>query len=288
MCGAHAKAKSVEYFMLFYKLTEQKALKRHKKYHRSFKNSNLPSTLGYWLNKGHSEEDAKKLISTSQNRTSLEAFVRRYGKLEGKRKYSEFCLKKSIQYSNQGNPRYGASLSNELKGTISKATKKAMQSSEVKENYIKRFLGNSDVLLSSKVEVAFGKMLKQLGIDLVEQFPITVDEKHVWSNKLSNKIAYVFDFKVKGRKVLIEVQGDYIHANPKIFTSDMVINYFGGSFKAKDKWIKDALKKNYAKSKGYKVFIVWESDDLQSKAEQISDYLSHRSPKRVCNEVTKD
>jgi hypothetical protein len=128
-------------------------------------------------------------------------------------------LRKSIQYSNEGNPRFGVALSRELKGKISKATRESLQSSDVKENFIKRFL-KPNALASSDVELKFGKILRKFGLSIQEQFPLAVTEEHVWSNKLSNKIAYVYDYKVVGRKVLIEVHGDYIHANPKMFTAD--------------------------------------------------------------------
>jgi hypothetical protein len=288
MCGSHAKAKSVEYFMLFYGISEKLAGKKHKKYHKLIKADNLPSTLGYWINNGYSKAEAKLKVSESQAKTSLDAFIKKYGKIEGKKKYAELCLRKSIQYSNEGNPRFGVALSRELKGKISKATRESLQSSDVKENFIKRFL-KPNALASSDVELKFGKILRKFGLSIQEQFPLAVTEEHVWSNKLSNKIAYVYDYKVVGRKVLIEVHGDYIHANPKMFTADMKINYFGGSFKAADKWVKDSLKSEYAKSNGYKLFVVWESDDLLAKAEQIISYLKNHSPKRKKrNAITKD
>jgi very-short-patch-repair endonuclease len=68
-----------------------------------------------------------------------------------------------------------------------------------------------------------------------------------------------FDFKI-ANNIIIEVQGDYWHANPKFYKEDDIINYPGGKCKAKDVWSKDAVKKEIAERYGYEVFYVWEDE----------------------------
>lgn len=49
-----------------------------------------PNTIEYWKNKGYNEEESLELIKKSQSR-SLERYQNIYGELEGKEKYEQFC-----------------------------------------------------------------------------------------------------------------------------------------------------------------------------------------------------
>lgn len=73
-----------------------------------------------------------------------------------------------------------------------------------------------------------------------------------------NKKTYSFDFYYKN--VLIEFNGDYWHANPKIYSSDKIFSRHGNKLKITDIWSRDKQKKEFAESLGYKVIVIWESD----------------------------
>ena len=49
-----------------------------------------PNTIEYWKNKGYSEEESIELMKKTQSR-SLERYQKKYGELEGKDKYEQFC-----------------------------------------------------------------------------------------------------------------------------------------------------------------------------------------------------
>ncbi len=68
-----------------------------------------------------------------------------------------------------------------------------------------------------------------------------------------------YDFALPG-KVLIEVQGDYWHANPAIYKADDFFANAGNGMTAAEIWKRDAEKKQHAESKGFKVVYLWESD----------------------------
>lgn len=69
---------------------------------------------------------------------------------------------------------------------------------------------------------------------------------------------YQYDFIVKDKNILIEVQGDYWHANPKIYKK-------GPIFKSQKEKVKnDKLKARLAKAKGYTILYIWESDIKQN------------------------
>jgi len=68
-----------------------------------------------------------------------------------------------------------------------------------------------------------------------------------------------FDFRVFDR-TLIEVNGDFWHANPKKYKADDIINLPANPVKASELWEKDRKKEEIAKKNGYKVITIWESD----------------------------
>jgi len=69
-----------------------------------------------------------------------------------------------------------------------------------------------------------------------------------------------YDFSIKKKKILIEVNGDFWHANPKLYKIGDILPYPGGSLKAEYIWERDVRKKEYAERRGYKIFYIWEND----------------------------
>jgi len=49
-------------------------------------------TKKYWINKGFSDDEAEKIISQNATR-SLESFIQKYGEVDGKNRYEEWCNK---------------------------------------------------------------------------------------------------------------------------------------------------------------------------------------------------
>lgn len=69
-----------------------------------------------------------------------------------------------------------------------------------------------------------------------------------------------FDFKIDGCKILIEVNGDFWHANPSQYSADDVVHYPDGDRKVRDIWNNDSRKRLTAERNGYKLVVLWESD----------------------------
>lgn len=81
--------------------------------------------------------------------------------------------------------------------------------------------------------------------------------------------AYNWDLIFKN-KVIIEVQGDFWHANPKFYKeSDVLLD----GLLAKDVWKKDNRKRKLIESKGYTVHYFWESDINNMTNEEIYNLL---------------
>ena len=96
---------------------------------------------------------------------------------------------------------------------------------------------------SSKLEDRIATMLNELGLKYKRQ-------------QFIGRRSY--DFALPD-KILIEVQGDYWHANPLLYKADDFFARDGG-ITAEEIWRRDAEKKQHAESKGFKVIYIWESD----------------------------
>lgn len=82
-----------------------------------------------------------------------------------------------------------------------------------------------------------------------------------------------YDFHIMGTRMIIEVQGDFWHANPKSYKESDILNHFGNKITAGEIWLKDADKKKLAENYGYEVFYIWESDmNIWTDAE-LAEYV---------------
>ena len=113
----------------------------------------------------------------------------------------------------------------------------------------------------SKLELRIQLILSKLMVSYTTQF------------ELNNKF---FDFRVTNTKLIIEVNGDYWHANPKIYKCDDLINYPNGSFRAKDIWLRDDIKNSFAESNGYTIVKIWEQEMKSLNDEDLENLLLER------------
>jgi very-short-patch-repair endonuclease len=75
------------------------------------------------------------------------------------------------------------------------------------------------------------------------------------------------------KRVIVEIYGDYPHANPKKFDDNFIIKLAGQSFTAFDKRRADEMRISILKEMGYKVIVVWETDDITFKKKEIEDAI---------------
>lgn len=79
-----------------------------------------------------------------------------------------------------------------------------------------------------------------------------------------------YDIYLKDTNILIEVNGDFWHANPKIYKSTDKLNFPNNLIKyAEDIWKKDKMNILYAEQKNYKVIQLWESDINEAKKKKV-------------------
>ena len=98
---------------------------------------------------------------------------------------------------------------------------------------------------SSKLEKRVGKILVEMGVNFETQF------------ELKGK---VYDYYIKGVNILIEVNGDFWHANPRKYKATDIIPFPKKEVIAESLWKKDEKKLNIALKSGYKVLPLWEMD----------------------------
>jgi very-short-patch-repair endonuclease len=75
------------------------------------------------------------------------------------------------------------------------------------------------------------------------------------------------------KKIIVEINGDYIHANPTKFKSNDVIILRSSQYTAKDKWNYDQKRKEALEVLGFKLFVVWQSDNLDEKKLELYQLL---------------
>jgi G:T-mismatch repair DNA endonuclease (very short patch repair protein) len=116
---------------------------------------------------------------------------------------------------------------------------------EEKCEIIVKLSKSSSTIKCSKIETKVGDALNRL---------------HIGYKKWYNIGRKIFDFKIEKTNILIEVNGDFWHANPKLFSSNDLVNFPTKPVLAKEIWEKDKHKQLIAEQKGYKVIYIWESE----------------------------
>lgn len=84
---------------------------------------------------------------------------------------------------------------------------------------------------------------------------------------------YFVDELHKENNIVVEIFGDYTHANPKKFKNNDLIRLPGQSYLAQTKRMQDDKRLTHLRELGYKVIVIWESDDLELKRQEIMSLL---------------
>jgi len=82
----------------------------------------------------------------------------------------------------------------------------------------------------------------------------------------------LYDFLVEG-KLLIEMQGNYFHANPRMYDKDYMVVIARAKKKTSDIWEYDDHKLKLAQSNGYETLVLWEDDFVGMGDKEIIDMV---------------
>lgn len=128
------------------------------------------------------------------------------------------------------------------------------------------YKNNNHGIVFSKPHKKIVELLIQNNIDCKIEYIIKIGKEDYVEG--GNKTLYEYDILIDNNK-LIEINGDYYHANPNIYKSDDILNFFGKDILAKIIWKKDKLKLDFAQKKGYNIKVIWEYD-IYNNWEKVS------------------
>jgi len=198
-------------------------------------------------------------------------------KAQGKkgRTCSRTCLAKLRKtWTGEKSPHFGFQMSDESKRKIGianshprpenmgennsskrKEVREKMSKTRIEKGYSK---GKNNPMFGKKHTVESRKKMFSIGHSMNKLEKRVADEL----DRLGLKYTYQFfisegnevgayDFKIKNKPIIIEVDGDYWHGNPN------TKSHFRGAEKTR---IKDSLKEIMAKNRGYKIIRMWEAD----------------------------
>ena len=122
-------------------------------------------------------------------------------------------------------------------------------------------------IIASRLNVRISKPEKDiasmLGPDWAPQYYINADR------------FYVYDVVNIDKKVIIEFNGDFWHANPDLFDSDWVNPVTKKT--GKEIWNHDKIKREVAESRGFQVVYIWESEYNKTEDKRLLIYEKLRS-----------
>lgn len=132
---------------------------------------------------------------------------------------------------------------------------------------------------SSSLETEFEKMLNQYEIGHEKQFIIKNGNKN---QKIKRRF---FDFKLRSTNILVEIQGEYWHADPRIYKEDdLIFEHNNIKTAARDLWKRDEEKRSFAESYGYNVVYIWEKEIKESSISELRDLFFNKLKEKLDEE----
>jgi very-short-patch-repair endonuclease len=116
--------------------------------------------------------------------------------------------------------------------------------------------------------------------NLIGSGPVSLLEKRVASVAIKygyvssyNIGRYIVDLANIDEKIIVEVNGDLWHCNPKIYNKDFVIPVSGKS--AESIWEKDLNRRNFLENLGYRFYVLWETDILKGEEKYLLEFFNN-------------
>lgn len=253
------------------------------------------SNYYFWVKK-YGEEIANEKINdkiarnTGKNnpmhgKSVYSVWVEKYGEEIANEKMNRHKKNMSEKMSGKNNPFYGRTISEEHKQKLReinigrKHTKKTRQKMSKAQ---KRYKNNNPELYYEQKRYA-GQVssisqhrkykpskIEKIVNDFLDK---NYSGKYTWSVIMGRFPSYQFDFLLHDERILIEVNGDYWHCNPKIYPNGPKNEI------QKLKIEQDKLKKEFAESKGFTIVSIWENDILRGDMNKLNEVLINKNNK---------
>ncbi len=233
----------------------------------NYENNKIKYEMQGYCNKRKTEETNLKkyghrIFRKSQyGKMNLNGFILRYGEVDGRKRYNEFCRKTAITLDNlmKKYPKEEAVIrlqnwKNKVAGTL--------------DNFIKRYGEEIGRIKYKKwYESSIGKVShNQISKISIQFFDELIEFSEINRNRVKYELCltdsdknYFYDFCFNNK--IIEFNGDYWHANPILFSEKEILTFPGDTKKsAKDLHDYDKIKKEVANNNGYELLTIWEYD----------------------------
>lgn len=207
-------------------------------------------------------------------KSNYQRWLEKYGKEKADQLETTRASKMSIAMSGQNNPFFGKTHNVDTQNIITKKGKNwrdglseeylKSQSEKISKSQKKLQQNNPEEYKKKKAKGGKASMLVQMKTWKPNKIESIV-ENELNKRGLVFKFGVIlgqkqFDFGNKKHKILIEVQGDYWHANPELYGyGKRPINEIQSA-----KIEKDKNKEKFCKEKGFSLFYIWETQILNN------------------------
>lgn len=205
------------------------------------------SNIRIGIPKGAMSEETKKKLSNGKKQKYKDGWAPRVGKFHSEKTKNNISKIRKKQLSDPKNhPFFGKHHTQETKEKISKehidscryvGSNNPMFGKTHTPETIKKIMSHRPM---NKLERLVADELDKLSISYYFQYFIT-----------ENGVCKSYDFKIKGKPLILEIDGDFWHGNPN--TNNHHIH-------VKTTILNDKLKEEMAGKRGIKVIRLWESD----------------------------
>lgn len=214
---------------------------------------------------GWSQEDFKQYNKSRS--VTLENCIRRHGETEGRTVFNTYCEKQayagvSLEYFQE---RYGKELGEAEYNRIN-----ALKANTL-ENYVNRYgWEDGPRLFKEYVESRPTIFFSKLGLEFCEIVSTMIDDECRFGESefgIYDKVMgryYKYDFCIPNKRKIIEFNGDYWHADPNRYGPNDLIGR-GEKRRASEIWESDEQKLACARTEGYDILVVWESEFLNDR-----------------------
>lgn len=111
------------------------------------------------------------------------------------------------------------------------------------------------------------KRVISIGADRINKF-----ETRIAAILVDLGLPFKYSVKISGRQfdfqicenIILECNGSFWHANPKKYSENDIIKWPGGPVRAGDVWARDKEKADLARSAGFEIIYVWDTDNAYS------------------------
>lgn len=232
----------------------------------------------YGMSKSEFDEYNKNRSQTKEN------MIRRYGEIDGLSKWNDYVKIQSYAGSSLEYyvDKYGVDEGNSIYKNVNLRKShsiKGIMARGYSEDDAMKMLEHS----SQKLCCGYSKISQELFWSIYACLSED-DQKHCYFQELNhefgkldtvNKSYRKYDFVLTNRKVCIEFNGNYYHADPKIYGMNESISHPGCIKRVKSVWDDDKIKKELIKSHGYSIMYVWEDDYASNPHRTLNNCLKY-------------